>query len=167
MRRGSRGGWRVGKSWIDVGGSPTIEPHAENILKKELNPIRMPPRKNHTTPASENDKQRIMAKTKPNTRASERAIRTPRADSHRERAAVLAPSDDTGIQKTTKKKKQLSSKQKQRRKERARRGAVFIEKLASKRDASVQKSRVVHERRVCLPPLGWMWGGANTGMDNL
>ncbi|KAF8249554.1 hypothetical protein K440DRAFT_543028 [Wilcoxina mikolae CBS 423.85] len=93
---------------------------------------------------------------KPKSRAAKRVVtppielnvERPASPSQRQKVAVLGLRGDNGVQKKKALRgKQLSTKQKQRKEKMMERAEAVNEKLASKRDVSIQKSRVVQGRR--------------------
>jgi len=97
---------------------------------------------------------------KPKSRTAKRAVtppielnvERPASPSQRQKVAVLGLRGDNGVQKKKAVRgKQLSTKQKQRKEKMMERAEAVNEKLASKRDVSVQKSKAVQRRRVSAP----------------
>ena len=97
---------------------------------------------------------------KPKTRAEKRAVtppmeidvERPASPTQKEKVALLGLRGDNGIQKKKSLRgRQLSTKQKLRKEKELERGESVIEKLATKREESKEKSRTVQGRRVCPP----------------
>jgi hypothetical protein len=101
-----------------------------------------------------------MAKSKPQkakSRAAKRAVtppmeinvERPESPTNQQKVAVLGLRGDNGIQKKKSARgKQLSTKQKQRKEKMLERAEAATEKLVTKKDASIQKARVIQGRRV-------------------
>lgn len=101
-----------------------------------------------------------MAKSKPQkakTRAEKRAVtppmelnvERPESPSNHQKVAILGlRGDNNGVQKKKSARgKQLSTKQKQRKEKMLERAEAATEKLATKKDVSIQKARVIQGRR--------------------
>lgn len=113
-----------------------------------------PPTKIPPTTAHKMAKQQI---NKPKSRAAKRAatppmeldVERPKSPTQLEKVALLGLRGDNGVQKRkTNRCKILSTKQKLRKEKLLERGESVIEKLATKREESKEKSRTVQGRRV-------------------